>query len=251
MKVNACVILAAGRNSRLDTGIPKSLLRVGELPLIERQITIFKELGISQFCVVVGYQKEKLSKELRQIASQHDIDIEIVANANWELENGYSLYCAKDWVNNREIEAFYFTMADHYFSLPFLKDVTENMYFIDDNNLQLVVDQPSHHNTHIDIEDVTRVLVNNYRIVNIGKLIAEYNYYDTGLFCAKPVIFITLQQLVKEGKCSISKMVNQLCHRNEAGVTLVGRYFWNDIDNEHDLKTTLELLNENNRSGID
>lgn len=247
MNINACIILAAGRNSRLDTGIPKSLLKAGEQSLIERQITVLNSFGIEQFCVVVGYQKEKLSEELNRIAAQHHIDIEIAVNMDWELENGYSLYSAKKWIEQYQIENFYFTMADHYFSLPFLEDVNDNIEFIENNTLQLVVDKPGEHNKHIDIEDVTRVLVEKNRILKIGKMIPEYNFYDTGLFYAKSMIFNTLEKLVHEGACSISKMVSRLCEAKKAGVTAVGSHFWNDVDNEADLLSTLEWVNEKNK----
>jgi len=39
------------------------------------------------------------------------------------------------------------------------------------------------------LDDVTRVMCSNGRIVNIGKVIREFNAIDTGVFLCTPVIF--------------------------------------------------------------
>lgn len=56
------VILSAGRNKNFD--IPVSLLKIGEVPLIERMIEILKRNGISDIFVVVGYNAEMIKEKL-------------------------------------------------------------------------------------------------------------------------------------------------------------------------------------------
>ena len=44
-----------------------------------------------------------------------------------------------------------------------------------------------------DLDDVTRVKCSNGRIVNIGKVIRDFNAIDTGIFLCTPVIFDALE----------------------------------------------------------
>ena len=90
------VILAAGRNLRLkDIGdIPKTLLKIGQSTILERQIKTLMESGFRKqdIFVVVGYKQEK-------IKAIHDNVI--VNNLYAEHENAYSVYLSlKYLVNN-------------------------------------------------------------------------------------------------------------------------------------------------------
>jgi len=57
------IILAAGRGTRLypiTLNKPKGLLEIGDKTILDRLIYQFKESGISDILIVVGYQKESL-----------------------------------------------------------------------------------------------------------------------------------------------------------------------------------------------
>ena len=228
---------------------PKSLIKVDGASLIERQIKLFHSHGVTHFLVVVGWRSEALVREIKLIASSCGITIGAVLNEKWQLENGYSLYCAKEWLEREGFNHFYFTMADHFFSAQFLDDALANIRFEGNNLLQLIVDKPDVHNQHIDIDDVTKVYAEKNQIIKIGKNITHYNYYDTGLFAASTAIYRTLELLASKGSCSISEMVSSLISLNQAGITLVGSFFWNDVDTPEDLVLTLEILKNRSENG--
>jgi len=236
-----CVILAAGKNVRLDTGIPKSLITVDNQNMLDRHFRLFPQVGVKKFCVVIGFRGEMIRKHIENIQPDLDIEIEIVMNENYEKENGYSLWAAKEWVEKNKEENFLFTMADHYYDISFLNSFT-NQFKKHNSLLNLGVDKPGNHNKHIDLEDVTKVNVQDHKIVKIGKEITNYNFYDTGLFYVNRKVFHYLQNSIKEGKNSISNMVHQLISENEAGTIDVTGNFWNDIDTPEDLEKTLKLL---------
>ncbi len=48
-----------------------------------------------------------------------------------------------------------------------------------------------------DLDDVTRVMCSNGRIMHIGKVIREFNAIDTGIFLCTPVIFDALEVRVR------------------------------------------------------
>ena len=55
------LILAAGSGTRMENNtIPKCLLNLGDISIIEYQLECFKELGINNIVVVVGFNSEIL-----------------------------------------------------------------------------------------------------------------------------------------------------------------------------------------------
>ena len=60
------IIIAAGLGSRLKKyteALPKCMLKFGNHTLLEMQLNIYRELGISDISVVRGYKKEKINYE--------------------------------------------------------------------------------------------------------------------------------------------------------------------------------------------
>ena len=50
-----CIILAAGLGTRMNTELPKPLLRVGNRTMLQRLVETVKSIGIQQAAVVVGH----------------------------------------------------------------------------------------------------------------------------------------------------------------------------------------------------
>lgn len=67
MTTNA-VILAAGRGSRMHSGVAKALHEVGGLPLVEHVVRTVGAAGLSKPWVVVGFQAERVREVLEETA---------------------------------------------------------------------------------------------------------------------------------------------------------------------------------------
>ena len=241
--ISACVILAAGKNSRLDTGKPKSLLEINGVSLLERHIRLFRQAGCKDFCVVTGHNPEPLNDFAESLSEKYQVPIATVYNERFDLENGFSLSVVEEWVRLLQSDGFFLTMGDHIFQSGFIDSFTQKIVQSKLNaHLCLAVDIPSNLNEHIDIDDVTRVLVGAERnILQIGKGILKYNRYDTGLFYMKPLIFEILRYCFAAEKYSLSHLVTALIERDQATTLDVVGYLWNDIDNLHDLDETFKL----------
>lgn len=89
------VILAAGRGVRAypyTRTIPKSMLEVDGVPLIERNVRLMQErLGISEIRIVVGHHGEVISEYLGD-GSRLGVAITYVKNDRLDLEMAYSAY---------------------------------------------------------------------------------------------------------------------------------------------------------------
>lgn len=241
MEKLGCVILAAGKNTRLDTGKPKTLLKIGGTSLLERHILLFSKNGINKFCVITGHQSSAIESELDKIRDKYTVEIATSYNPKYELENGISVWQASNWVDKHKLDAFILTMADHIFHPGFIEDFFKKAEGLQNASLWLAVDKPGDHNDHVDIDDVTKVLSEDGLICEIGKEIKEYNYYDTGLFKMKKEVFTEFSKCFDEGKYSISNTVQSLASKKLAHILEIAGFQWNDVDNQLDYQNSLDL----------
>ena len=67
--INQVVVLCGGRGKRLRTitdNIPKSLIQINKMPLIERSIKYLKKFGIDEIIVCSGYRGKKIEDYLER-----------------------------------------------------------------------------------------------------------------------------------------------------------------------------------------
>ena len=84
--VRKCLILAAGRGSRLARwGVAKPRLRLLGVPLIERVIVTAQRAGLSDFTIVTGYDGERLGKFLDDLAMRRGLHLETAFNEEWKI----------------------------------------------------------------------------------------------------------------------------------------------------------------------
>lgn len=130
-----CLIIAAGRGSRLSTnGDPKPLIPVLGLSLIERVILTAKKGGLTDFYVVTGYHGEKVRPFLDRFSQRRNINITHITNDEWEKGNGLSVLKAKKLLN----ENFILLMGDHIFDESILVRLRSEK--IADDELMLAID---------------------------------------------------------------------------------------------------------------
>lgn len=94
-KIKNAIILAAGMGIRLQPitcGIPKCLVSVHDIPIIENQIQVLHKLGVKNIYVISGYMQNKLA----YLADKYQ-NVEIRYNDKFSISNNiYSLYLAID-----------------------------------------------------------------------------------------------------------------------------------------------------------
>ena len=171
-----CLIIAAGKGSRLRSiAEVKPLIPLRNTPLIERVIDSAMEAGADDFYVVVGYKSASIREHLEKFSRSKGPPITIIENKDWERANGTSVLKARDYLK----EPFLLMMADHIFD----PEIARLLIGQSSNNkgLLLAVDEDLE-NHFVDLDDVTRVLVQNKKIQKIGKGMEPYNCFDTGIF---------------------------------------------------------------------
>ena len=89
------LILAAGSGTRMKVmDTPKCLMNLGSIPIIEYQLQCFKEFGINDIVVVVGYNSKMIKEHVGKRAK-------FVDNLNYKTTNNlYSIWEARDSIND-------------------------------------------------------------------------------------------------------------------------------------------------------
>jgi choline kinase len=92
------IILAAGRGVRLqlpeDAQLPKCLLRFGGMTLLERHLRMFKNAGIEDVVLALGFRHELVEEELDRLAWSPRP--QIVLNMNFELGSVLTVHTVAD-----------------------------------------------------------------------------------------------------------------------------------------------------------
>ncbi len=231
-----CLIIAAGKGSRLQQrGDSKPLIPVLGTPLIERVIRTALETGVDEFCVVTGYQSDQVCGFLERLAERLGVRITPLVNDDWEKGNGLSVLKARHTLK----EPFLLLMADHLFDPDLARALT--VHTLPDGEIALMVDGDIH-NPLIDMEDVTRVKVEDGKIRDIGKGLADFNGFDTGIFLCSPAIFETLERAKENGgDTTLSEAVRVLAAEGRAKA-IPASGFWIDVDDPAAFKKAEKAL---------
>ena len=226
-----CLIIAAGEGSRLSkSGVLKPVIPLLGLSLIERVILTAKKAGLTDFYVVIGYNSEELKRHLNRFCKRRNIKITYIINEEWEKGNGLSVLKAKKRLN----ENFILLMADHIFDESILMRLKDEE--IANGEVMLAVDYNIDTNRFVDIDDVTKVLVEDKRILDTGKNIKKYNAYDTGIFHCSPAIFSAIEESLHNDDSSLSGGIMVLATNGKAKTFDIKDDYWIDVDDEKVLK---------------
>ncbi len=215
------VIVAAGRGSRLMNNKPKTLLPLGESTILEHILRNLNASGVQEFVIVVGYQFKMIEEYLAQ-NNGFGMNIQTVFNPEWQRGNGLSVYAAREAVG---YNPFILSMSDHIVSPDALKRVvhspkTTNLLLVDPNVERI-----------FDIDDATKVHLQNEKIVHIGKELRDYNGIDCGIFRLKPDFFSGMEAQLARGEESISAAVRELIRMDDMEAVLMDdSHWWIDID---------------------
>ena len=219
-----CLIVAAGQGTRLrEKGELKPLIPIKGVKLIERVISNARAAGVEEFFVVTGYRAEELQAQLGELSDRLGVSITRIFNRDWERANGISVLAAQQYLD----EPFLLTMCDHLvdpeiFRALLAAPLVQNTVTLGvDFNIESPLNDP---------EDVTRVKCDGTQLKHIGKIIRDFNCFDTGVFLCTPIMFDALVESQTNGDDSISGAMNVLAGWGKARVFDIGNRLWVDVD---------------------
>ncbi|MBT8496318.1 MAG: NTP transferase domain-containing protein [Deltaproteobacteria bacterium] len=236
------VILAAGRGSRLDPGaanaqeteFSKPLMRLAGRSLLDRTITSCRRAGARRIVVVTGFRAELVEAEAQLLSKG---DVETIYNRDWQKANGLSLLACKHVID----DDFALMMSDHIFETSILADMLSLTPV--PGSVTLAVDRKI--DQVFDLDDATKVVVEDGHIVRISKQLGDYNAIDCGLFLCTPAIFDALEDAAAEsGDCSLSQGMERVGQVNKFFPFDVGSRRWQDVDTPEMLAQAVTLLED-------
>ena len=230
------VILAAGLGTRLrpiTDNVPKCMVPVNGIRIIDKQIDNLLQNGITELFVVDGYKADILSAHLKEIYPQ----VHIVSNPRYaETNNMYSLFLTSSFVKGEE---FLLMNADVYFDTNIIQGM-----LLGENQSKIACDRYNY------MEESMKITLDGERINHISKKITPQDHY---------AVSIDVYRLSKEDSATLFKEVEEtiLVKKDENSWTEValdhifkeahfkpylieGRWF--EIDNHDDLHKAEEIF---------
>jgi choline kinase len=220
------LIIAAGRGERLDhitSGKPKTLLPVNGKPILQRILDDTSEAGFQQFIIVTGYENEKIEEYIDSRNEQYKI--QMIKNKRWEGGNGISVLEAKPFLDHESM--FLLLMSDHLIDSSVIKAMVKSTM-----NCPLLAVERNIEKV-FDIEDATKVLIENNQVISIGKEIKHYNSVDIGVFLFDRNIFDCIERAIRDGDDSLTGGVKNLIKlKGLHAYSIPESIDWIDIDSE-------------------
>ena len=248
------VILAAGMGTRLrplTNDIPKALLEINNITLLERMIKNCMAAGISKFIVVVGYHKSKVIDLCSQLSRKYNIEINIVENEEYEVTNtSVSTYIASKLISNNP-EDFILINGDNVVD----KDIIINI--ADCNHTGMIIDNFKKLN-----EESFKVIIKNEKL-NSDKTIATGELSAIGKqldITSCQGEFIGVSKVISDDIDDFNKILEslidenpqnyydfaykQLCKIKVIDFVLTNGLKWTEIDDYNDWEIAQNLVNE-------
>ena len=244
MNPRAGVVLAAGFGSRLrEQNAIKPLTDVGGRALLVRAVEHVLAAGAEEAIIVLGYEAAAIRDAFQSAYDGDSAKVRFVTNEHYALSNGVSVLAAREAVAGR---AFVLTMADHVFddtTLRVARDHTPEA-----GGASLLVDRKLE--DVFDMDDATKVWVDEGKIAQIGKQLTRFNAVDTGLFVCTPALFEGIAEAyAARGDASLSDGVQRLCDAGRMAAVDIGPGWWQDVDTPEMLAEARRRLGAHAQSG--
>ena len=169
MKINTALILCAGYGKRLNPitlDIPKPLLKVDNICVLEKSINLIKRLGIKNILLNTFYLKEQIIDYIN--INHFDPNIKVIDDGNEILNTGGGIL---NMMNNSNDENFLVFNPDTIWNLDYLNEIKnmENIFFSKNlDNLLLLVnkklsfDQNLKGDFNLDNNKIKKGIVNSF-----------------------------------------------------------------------------------------
>jgi dTDP-glucose pyrophosphorylase len=209
------VILAAGKGVRmlpLTNDIPKVLVKTNGKEFLYYVIKSLQKAGYENFCLIVGYKKEKVEEFLKR----ENIQAEVIEQKE-QRGTGDAVLCAKEFV---EKENFVVLGGDNYIC-------------------GIETDTPEKYGV---------LMEENGFLKGIKEKPKEYcgNLINTGLYKFTPEIFDALSKigLSERGEHELTDAITLLAEQQKVKIIKV-KGFWKDLGSTKDIEPIGNFLRDN------
>ena len=249
------VILSAGMGTRLmplTKEIPKPLLEVNGMTLLERMMKNLMNEGIKEFIVIVGYHKEKVEELAPKLEEKYSISIKIIENEKYDVTNtSVSTYLASKYIEENQADDFILINGDNVVDPEIITRIAER------ENTSLIVDNYKQLN-----EESFKLIIEN-ETFNEDKTIASGNIKEIGKGIDIPSStgeFIGVSKVATKDLSKFNEILEELMDEDKQNYydfaykplskissidfVLTNGLKWTEIDDHNDWEQAQKLINE-------
>ena len=235
-RVTQTVILAAGSGSRLvstDGDVPKPLMTVGGISLIEHALVHAHAAGCTDAVIVVGHQGGRVRAAIESL--HQPLRVRFLTSPDPSLPNGVSLSVVEPAADG----IFYLQMVDHVFADVALRHLSSTALDPGEAGRVLVDRAPA---DHLDLDDATRVKLEGRCVRGIGKGLAAWDAIDAGCFLLTHAVFDALRAVAEPSTRTVSSAMRQLAASGRLFAVDVNGIEWADVDTPADRYTAERVV---------
>ncbi len=231
VRPDLALVLAAGLGSRLHSHAktPKPLTSALGLSLAERTVCTLMAAGVRRLLVTLGHEGERVRGHFSEIAARRGVTIDFIEAHGWARGNGASALAAKAHTGEAP---FFLTMIDHIFDPSIAQALGDDPPA--QGEVCLAVDRDKA--DIVDLDDVTRVKLDDSRITGIGKMLNDWDASDTGVLLCTSGLFEGLERAAANNKHGLSDGLGELAGEGRARAVDVTGMSWLDVDTPHALR---------------
>jgi len=226
---NSVVIMAGGVGTRLKpytNVLPKPLIPIGDIPIVERIINRFAEYGCEDFYMAVNYKKNMIKAYFNEIEKSYNINY---------IDEEKPLGTAG--------------------SLHFLKDIIKDTFFLSncdiliDGNYSDMLKYHKEHGAKITLVTSLKHYIIPYGVIQINgnsnvKKMEEKPEYDflvnTGMYILEPEVF---NDIPENEYFHITDLINSYINKGDKiGVYPISEGSWLDMGQFKEMEIMLERL---------
>lgn len=245
MKQLPAVILAAGKGQRLGNvteDIPKPMVEVNEVKIIDKLLSALIENNIRQVIVVTGYLHEILANHLQQYNDK--IDLKIIKNEIYDTTNNiYSLWKAEKYLKN----GFFLFEADIFIDPTIVKELLNSPH---DNVMLLGKHTPQMDGTVVQLDAssfVLKMFLKRHQKANFdfSDKYKTVNFYKIGNQFAKDYFLAKLKNHIENEDLNsyYELIIEEALEENWQFFGMdAADYKWWEIDNQEDLRYCEQLF---------
>ena len=249
------VILSAGMGTRLmplTKDIPKPLLEVNGMTLLERMMKNLMNENIKEFIVIVGYNKEKVIDLAPKLEEKYSININILENEKYDVTNtSVSTYIASKYIEENQEDDFILINGDNVVDPKIITRIAER------ENTSLIVDNFKELN-----EESFKLIIEN-ETFNEDKTIANGSIKEIGKWIdidSSTGEFIGVSKVSKKDLSKFNEILEDLmeddkqnyydfAYKTLSKITpidyvLTNGLKWTEIDDHNDWNQAQKLIDE-------
>ncbi len=232
------VILAAGKGTRmlpLTENIPKVLVKINGKPFLYWLIKNLLHAGFNDFCLVVGYQKEKIETFLKELKTELPNQFQsTTVEQKKQLGTGHAVLQTQEFVGD---EDFMVLGGDNLWSVKDLQDmnVDDELNYISG----IKVKHPEKYGVLVVDESGMLQEIKEKPTEFVGNLI------NTGLYKFKTGLFGILETLTPSprGEIELTDAITTLAKQDKVKVNVV-KGFWRDLGCPADVEPLSKFLKQ-------